>query len=286
MRKLFISTALFLLTSVVAIAAENQARTIINKSLTAVNASKGCVYTMRGYERIKGKSTLFYTEITTKVNLNPWSIYGKVSTKPHEGTELLFVKGQRGDKVLVNPGKFLPTVTLAPTNSLLTGDQHHTILSSGFGLYARIIGNALKRADAENKFDEVFKYEGDVTFDGKSCYKITIIDPTYDITNATAKAGENLYTFSQRVLVPEYSITELNPVVKSFETDLSGKTLKIPSAYAKKSVLYIDKATMFPLFQEMADDKGVFERYEYYNLKVNPTFKANEFTEDFEGYNF
>lgn len=285
MRKLFITTSLIVLVGI-SYATENQARAIIEKSLTAVKASKSCVYTMKGYERVKGKKELFHTEIFTKVNLNPWSIYGRVATKPHEGTELLFVKGERGDKVRVNPGKFLPTVTLAPTSSLLTGDQHHLLLSSGFGLYTRIIGSAMKRADEQKGFDQVFKYVGDVTFDGKPCYKITVTDPTYTLTTATAKPGETLYSFTQRMLVPEYAVMELNPFVKGFETDLSNKTLKIPSAFAQTSTLFIDKTTLFPVYQEMADDKGVFERYEYYGLKVNPTFKANEFTEDFSDYKF
>lgn len=285
MRKLFLSL-LFGATAATASASDNAARTIIEKSLAAVNASKGYTYTMKGYERVKGKSELFHTEIFTKVNLSPWAIYGKVATKPHEGTELLFVKGQRNDKVCVNPGKFLPTVTLAPTNSMLTGDQHHTILSSGFGLYSRTIKDAVKRAEEQNAFDQVFKYEGDVTFDGKSCYKITITDPTYELITVTAKAGETLYPFTQRLLIPEYSVTEHNAFVKGFETDLSNKTLKVPSAYARKSVLYIDKATHFPLYQEMLDNNGVFERYEYYGLKINPVFKPNEFTEDYPDYKF
>ncbi|HEY0298006.1 MAG TPA: DUF1571 domain-containing protein [Arachidicoccus sp.] len=282
MRKILIVASLFALTKT-SMAVET-ARTIIDKSIATVNASKSCVYTMKGYERVKGKNDLFFTEIFTKVNLNPWTIYGRVASKPHEGTELLFVKGQREDKVRVNPGKFLPTVTLAPTNSLLTGDQHHTILSSGFGLYSRIISDAVKRSEAQGKFDQVFKYVGDVTFDGKQCYKIVITDPTYSITTATAKASESVSAFTQRLLVPEYAVKELNGV--GFESNIGGKTLKIPSSYTKQSVLYIDKATMFPLYQEMSDDKGVFERYEYYGLKVNPTFKTNEFTEDYSDYKF
>lgn len=94
-----------------------------------------------------------------------------------------------------------------------------------------------------------------------------------------------MYTLSQRLLIPEYSITELNGI-KNFDEDLSGKTLKVPSSYAKKSTFYIEKATNLPIFQEMLDDKGVFERYEFFNVVVNPTFKADEFTEDFSGYDF
>jgi outer membrane lipoprotein-sorting protein len=50
--------------------------------------------------------------------------------------------------------------------------------------------------------------------------------------------------------------------------------------------MYIDKENFFPIFQEVSDDKGIFERYQFFNLTVNPVFKANEFTEDFPEYNF
>jgi outer membrane lipoprotein-sorting protein len=79
---------------------------------------------------------------------------------------------------------------------------------------------------------------------------------------------------------------ELNPWIKNFETSLAGKTIKVPTSYAKKSTIYINQTNFYPIFQEMYDDKGLYEKYEYSGLKVNPVFKADEFTEDFSEYNF
>ena len=56
--------------------------------------------------------------------------------------------------------------------------------------------------------------------------------------------------------------------------------------YAKKSVVYIDRINYLPLKQEMYDDKGLFEKYEFLNLKINPTIYEEEFTEGFKDYNF
>lgn len=264
---------------------ESQTRTIINKMLESINSQKGCTYTMKSLERINGMKELRGGDIYTKININPSKIYMKMITDPNKGTEILYVKGERDNKALVNPGKFLPTLKLNPYSSLLTKDQHHIMLSAGFGLVTKIIGAAVKRADEQGKFDEVFKYVGDVTWNGKSCYKVVIEDPTWGYTTTTAKAGDNMYTVAQRLLIPEYSLVELDGV-KNFEQDLSGKTLKVPTSYAKKSTFYIDKATNLPIFQEMIDDKGVFERYEFSNVVVNPAFKADEFTEGFSEYNF
>ncbi len=266
-------------------APENQTRVIINKLLSATAAHKGSTYTMRGSERLIGKSGLRVADIYTKVNVLPAKVYLKMITDPNKGTELLYVKGERNDKVLVNAGKMIPTVTLSPFSGLVTKEQHHTILSSGFSIVNRIISEGVKKADAASKFDSVFRYVGDVTWNNRPCYKVIIEDPTYTYTNYKAQKGETMYSIALKFLVPEYSMVE-NSVVKNFEEDLGGKTLKIPTSYARKTVLYVDKQNYFPIFQEMTDDKGVFERYEFFNLVVNPTFKADEFTKDFSEYGF
>jgi hypothetical protein len=116
------------------LAPESQTRTIINKSLAAMSAHKGSTYTMRGSERLVGRSGLRTADIFTKVSVSPQKTYMKMITDPNKGTELLFVKGERGDKALVNAGKMIPTVTLSPFNGLVTKDQHHTMLSAGFAI--------------------------------------------------------------------------------------------------------------------------------------------------------
>ncbi|HWB62736.1 MAG TPA: DUF1571 domain-containing protein, partial [Chitinophagales bacterium] len=224
-------------------------------------------------------------DIFTKVNVSPRKTYMKMVTDPNKGTEILYVEGERGNKALVNPGRFMPDVTLNPLSGLLTKDQHHTVLSAGFGLISKIVGDAVAKSDAQKRFDDVFKYEGDVTWNGRNCYKLVIEDPTWAYTTYKAGNGENMYTISQKLLIPEYSLVELDGV-RNFEEDLSGRTLKVPNHYAKKTVFYIDKENNFPIFQEMTDDKGVFERYSFFDLIVNPTFKSDEFTKGFAGYNF
>ena len=206
-------------------------------------------------------------------------------TDPNKGTEILYADGERNNKALVNPGKFLPTIKLSPFSSLLTKDQHHTLLSSGFVFVAKIVSQGVKKADEQQRFDEAFKYAGDLTWNGRNCYKLIIDDPTYSYSSYSAKKGENMFNVAAKFLIPEYSMVELDGV-KNFEEDLGGKTLKLPTSYARKTVMYIDKENFFPIFQEVSDDKGIFERYQFFNLVVNPTFKSNEFTEDFPEYKF
>lgn len=265
--------------------AASQAHQIVDKMLSAISSSKGYMYTMGSNERIVGMKNLRGGQIYTKVNINPQELYMKMVADPNKGTEILYVKGQNNNKAVVNPGKMLPTLKLAPTSSLLTKEQHHVITSAGFGTTARILGDAVKRADAQGKFDEVFKYEGDVVWNNRNCYKIIITDPTWGYTTYKALPGEKMADIAYKLLIPDYHLVELNGV-KNFEEDLGGKTLKVPTAYARRTVLFVDKETNFPILQEMADDKGVFERYEFFNLVVNPNFKADEFTQDFSEYGF
>ncbi len=266
-------------------APESPTRVVVNKMLAAIAAHKGCSYSMRSEERIVGIKGLRGGLILTKINIAPQKLYMKMEEDPNKGTEILYVQAERGGKALVNPGKYLPTLKLNPFSGLLTKDQHHTMLSSGFAIVGRIVESGVKKADEKGKFEEVFKYVGDVTWNNKSCYKLVIEDPTWTYTTYTAKKGENMYNIALKFLVPEYYMVELSGV-KNFEEDLGGRTVKIPTSYSKKTVMYVDKENNFPIFQEVSDDKGVFERYSFYNLSVNPAFKADEFTEKFPEYNF
>jgi len=270
------------------IPAPSQTRQIIDNMLAAIAKHQGVTFTMDAAERIVGKPKEFNKmEMFTKVKLNPLSIYGKVLKDPNAGTELLYVTGQRDNKVRVNPGKFLPTLSLVTTSNLLTKNQHHTLLTSGFVIVGKIMTDGIRRADATDPrkgFDSVFKYVGDVQYHGRNCYKVVINDPTYKYTTVVGQKGENVLALAKRLLVSEYHIMDLNG--KSLDEDVSGKTLKVPTSYAKLTVLYIDKATNFPLLQEMSDERGLFEKYEYSNLVVNPAFKADEFTEKFSEYKF
>ena len=266
-------------------APESITHQIITKMLNAMNSAKGFTYTMKSNERIVGMKNLRGGDIYTKVNVNPQKLYLKMITDPNKGTEILYVKGERDGKAVVNPGKMLPTLKFLPTNSMLTKEQHHVITTSGFSTTARIMADAVRRADAEAKFDSVFKYPGDVEWGGRKCYKIVIEDPTWTYTTYKALPNEKMNDIATKLMIPEYSLVELNGV-KNFEENLGGRTLKVPTSYAKKTILFIDKQTFMPILQEMHDDKGIFEHYEFSNLVINPTFKADEFTEDFSEYGF
>ena len=51
-------------------------------------------------------------------------------------------------------------------------------------------------------------------------------------------------------------------------------------------ILYIDKKTFIPIKVMVYDELGLFEEYEFYNLKINTAFENDEFTKGFKEYGF
>ena len=256
------------------------AKTVVDKMITALSTGRTYEYTMKSTERIDGK--LYVNKIYTKVNEYPKKVFIDNIEGDNKGVQVLYVKGEMDDKALVNK---LFGVKLSPFNSLIRKNQHHTVLESGFSLLASSIKDAKNRATQQGAFDQVFNLIGTVTYDGKSCYKVELNDPTFTYVDYTMGSGESLYSISMKKNICEQLIVEKNGF-SGFSSGKAGTTIKIPSSYAKKTILYIDKATYFPIYQEMYDDKGMFEKYEFTGFKLNPTFTSADFSEDNSQYNF
>ncbi len=256
------------------------AKTVVDKMVTALSTGKSYEYTMKATERIDGK--LYVNKIFTKVNENPKKVFIDNIEGDNKGVQVLYVKGEMENKALVNK---LFGVKLDPFNSLIRKNQHHTVLESGFSLLYNSIKDASKRATDQGAFNQVFKLLGTVTFDGKTCYKLELNDPTFTYVDYTIASGESLYSISMKKNICEQLLVEKNGF-SGFNSGKSGTTIKIPSSYAKRTILYIDKATYFPIYQEMYDEKGMFEKYEFTGFKLNPTFSAVDFSEDNPKYNF
>lgn len=271
---------LFVVLSLANMAMAQNASDIVNKMISAVSAGKTFEYTMKQTERIDGK--IYKNAIFTKVNESPKKVFIDNIEGDNKGVQVLYVKGERDNKALINK---LFGVKLSPFNNLIRKNQHHTILESGFSLLLNSVKDAKTRATAEGKFNEVFKYEGTVTYDGRACYKLVLNDPTFTYVNYTIASGESLYSISMKKRVCEQLIIEKNNL-SGFGSAKAGSTILIPSSYAKKTILYIDKATNYPVYQEMYDEKGLFEKYEFYNLKINPSLTLMDFNEDNPEYNF
>jgi len=138
-----------------------------------------------------------------------------------------------------------------------------------------------------NEIDKNLKLEGSIKWNNKDCYKIVMENPHYTIQNYTMQGNETVLQVAKKLYVAEYKIVELNKgIVSDPLSKAPGKTIKVPSDYGKRIVLYVDKSNFLPIVQFVYDEIGLFEQYEFYDLEINPKFPAKEFTKEFEGYKF
>ena len=235
-------------------------------------------YDLKCSERINHK--IRNVESGIKLQRSPRKIYLYAG-----GPELLWIEGKNNGNALVNPAAFpYINLNLDPSGNILHKDQHHTINEVGFDYLADIIQYIMQKSG--DKFDKTFFYTGDEKFNGRDCYKITITNPDFTFNNYTPEKGESAISIARKFKVSEYMIVENNSFLKDFHDVKKGQVIKVPSTYAKLTVLFIDKQLMLPVKNTILDDEGLFEAYEYHNLQVNTKILDEEFTKDFKGYHF
>ncbi|MCD8528588.1 MAG: DUF1571 domain-containing protein, partial [Chitinophagales bacterium] len=181
------------------------AKSVVDKMISALSAGKSYEYTMKQTERINGKyvkNTIF-----TKVQESPKKIFIDNIEGENKGVQVLYASGERDNKALINK---MFGIKLSPFNSLIRKNQHHTILESGFGTVLSLIKDAKTKANAQGKFNEVFTLEGTVSYGGKSCYKIVLNDPTFTYVSYKPTANISTYKLSMDKKICEQLVCEAN----------------------------------------------------------------------------
>lgn len=248
--------------------------------MTAIENIKTVSFHLDKTERVKGKMAPGSQDV--KLNVKPFKVYLKVQV-PNEGAEVLYIEGQNKGNAKVNPGGWLPNVNLDPDGSILRKDQHHSVKELGFGYTGDLLDFVYKKY--KSKIDDYVKLNGEVTFDGRKCWNITLTNKEYAIEDYTVLAGEDIIKIARKLRLDEYSLLELNGI-KDFDDVKAGQKIKVTNSLCKQIEMYFDKETYLPVYQKLFDHKGLMATYEYTNLKINPTFKPEEFTADYSGYDF
>ena len=282
MRKIYFTIlTLALLWPVTSIHAQS-AREIVESSVVAMKSCKTLKGKIERSERLKGemeKAKMFF-----KVRFNPYSVY-IYNYYPDEGSEVLFKKGWNNNKAHIHPNKFpFVNVNLKPTGDLLLKDRHHTIMDVGFVYTLNVVQFLLDERGDE--FDKYVRKEKDVVYDGEPCWVISIDYDEYGFEDYTVQAGEDLIKIDQKLRVPAFKVLEINDDVKDYFDVKAGDVIKVPNIYAQKVVLFVSKKNRLPIVQIIYDDNGLFEKYEYQGIEVNPPLKDGEFTPDWPDYEF
>ncbi len=255
---------------------------ILSKTFASINSLQTTSFYLTAKERFFNDYKIekgYY-----KIRKKPYSIYYK-QVVPATYAEVLINENYR-TKALVNPNSFpYVSLTLSPYGEKLRERQHHTIYQAGFEYFKTIL-LFLKRKYAIN-WSEVCEFSSTAKVNQTECYKISLLNPQYKITEYTVENDITAQELALKLNLCDYKIVELNPQVKTiFKTIPKGTIVYLPSDYAKKIVLYIEKTTYLPIKIEVFDEKGLFEEYLFENIKFNPTFTDKDFNEKNPEYGF
>ena len=260
---------------------DSNARKIVFSMLERTAKVKSIKYHMARFERYEGK--YMRGELDAKVQMNPRKIYLKNSF-PETGAEVLWAEGWNDNKAHVHPNKF-PWINLNfdPRGSTLMANQHHSIHEIGYSFFTMIIKDALNKHGED--FDKYVFFKGQFKILDRPAYLIEINFTEYKWGTYTVQGNETLFDLEKKLVVPAYLVKERNNL-NAFDGLVPGQVLKVPNTYAKKSYVYIDIEKNVPIVMEVWDELGMFERYEYRNLQVDPVISDSEFTPDFPEYGF
>ena len=255
-------------------------REIILHTLDSIKNIRTQSFNVKATERIGNH--FLNAESHIKINVNPKKIY---FFSPAKGIELLWVEGTNKGNATVHSQSFpLMNLDLDPFGSIVRKDQHHTIFDLGSSFIGKTIANTILKSPKE--FDKHFSYSGSITWDNKECYQIIINYPEYNYIEYITKKGETVTSIAHKLNTSDYKIRYKNELSSYFGSIKEGKKLIIPIPYCNKVVMYIDKRTYIPVNVTVYDDEGLFEAYEFKNMRINRTFESDEFLKSYKGYGF
>ena len=260
-------------------------RKLAEDMLAKMAMVKTLKYRMYKKERLNGKYR--ESDMQIKYQKSPFACYMYMYS-PDPGVEVLYKEGVNSGKAFVNPNKKLVSFIdfdFDPMGKTLRKDEHHTLFENGFEYMRGILKAVMRVADEEDKYDEYCVVEGEVNFKGRQCHKVVLQYPKFAWKDYTVQSGEDLVKIARTLNLSEYMILEKNKL-SNFSSVKAGQTIKVPNMYAKKVILYIDKINLMPIYQEVHDDQGLFEEYQYINLIVNPVLDADDFSKTNPEYKF
>lgn len=274
--------AFFLLTSMDILGQGESGISITKKMFTKTAAINTLTCNLTKHERIDGK---MIKQISfNKIEKDPFRVYLK-QLYPKEGMEVLYLDGVNNNKALINPNGFpWINLNLNPLENTMRKNQHHTILESGFDHVISILIFLTEKYKSE--INEIVTYNGLVEYHNRVCHSISLISPYFEYIDYIIKENETIIEIASRFKLSEHMILEKNPKVNDYDDVEPGQVIQIPNEYSPKMLVYIDTVDMLPVRMDVYDDQGLYEKYEYSQIVINPELSAEEFSEDYAEYGF
>jgi uncharacterized protein DUF1571 len=254
------------------------AQEIINLMYQDAGNINGFVAEINKIERVDDEYIVQLSSV--KLNRQPYKVYIK-QLAPKKGVEVLASKG--GEKAVVNLNSFpWINIYLDPYGTLMRRNQHHLVFDSGFDLMIKILKHELKDEGAHNKLIR----KEDIFWQGRKMHQIELVNNDYAIINYVVGKDEDVDIIAHKLNINAYAVIELNEAIDDYDDVEEGQVIKVPNHYAKSMSLLIDQQTHLPLVIKVFDNKGLYEKYEYNSIVLNPSFAHDEFTLQYAEYNF
>lgn len=271
---------LFLFLGATVPAETSPCREILNNMLDSIRNIKTQQYDLKSTERVDGH--LLFAESRIKINEEPKKIYFKSVEK---GIEVLWVENENKGNAIVH-SKSVPfmNMDLDPYGAIMRRNQHHTIFDLGFPYIGQTIATTMIKSSKD--FDKHFSYAGMITWNKKECFQLLISYPDYKWIEHITKPGETVSSIARLYNTSDFKIRYKNDLSSYFGAIKEGKRILVPIPYSNRAILFIDKKNCLPVNLKVYDEEGLFEAYEFYNVRINKPFAANEFSKNFKEYDF
>lgn len=255
---------------------------LVSKMLDKGTGFKTLKYDLKMKERVKGK--YLTAKNSFKIQVSPFKMYLK-QEYPHKDMEILYVEGINNNNVLVHPCGFPWTnLNLPPNSSHMRKNLHHPVMDSGLSYVYSVLKSLLDKN--ELILDKIISYDGNITWKGVSCYKLTLINPGFKYQNYTVLPRETPFSIAKKFKINDYMIIDKNSDILEFEDCKPGMNIKIPVDYAAKMEIWLDQKMLTPVIMRIYDDVSLYEEFEFSNMQINYKFQASEFTSSYQEYNF
>ncbi len=253
---------------------------ILKTMLDSINAVKTQRYELKATERVDGH--LLFSESRIKINESPKKIYFNGYLK---GVEVLWVTGTNKGNAIVH-SRSLPFVNmdLDPYGAIMRKNQHHTIFDLGLHYIGQTLAQTILKTTKD--FDKHFSYAGTLTWNKIDCFQVLISYPEYKYIEHITGKEETVSSIAKRYNTSDFKIRYKNNLSSYFGTISEGKRLQVPIPYSNRAILFIDRKTYLPVNLKVYDEEGLFEAYEFHNMRINKPFAYDEFSKNYKDYSF
>lgn len=236
-----------------------ESQLVFSQLTEKINTIKTMEFILTNEERIEGSMLKGIQKVT--MNTSPFQCHITM-IEPGKGEELIYAGSKYKNQAIYEPSGFpYFQIELDPYGSLMRKNNHHTIFDLGFKKMMMILDYHMKSSAYKMTVTEM-------EMDKKKIYKIEIDFTNFKYYNLKVDRTETISDIAKRLFVSDYMLSVMNNV-NYYDNLKAGSTIIVPSAYAKKIELYIDRSNGLPFAQVVYDDHGIYEKYEFSDLKIN-----------------